>query len=84
MVEPISNAPVEIHSVIFRPDGIVEITYAEKEDLTPEVSLVRTILVSRDKFWNDVQDIEVALFELVDEGLLALRNPPATEPARKG
>ena len=69
--------------MLFRPDGMVEITYAEKAELTPSVSVVKTIVLERAKFAEDVQDIEMALFELVDEGLLVLRNPPSTEPTRR-
>lgn len=69
--------------MLFRPDGFVEITYAERAEITPSVSVVRTIVLEREKFSEDIADVELALFELVDEGLLALRNPPASEPARK-
>lgn len=72
-MEPIDTKPVEIHSVLFRPDGQVEVTYAEKDEITPVCSTVRTVVLAREKFEGDIQDLELALFELVDEGLLAAR-----------
>lgn len=65
--------PVEIHTVLFRPDGYVEVTYAEREDLTADINVIRTIVLSRERFLGDIQDLEVNIAELVDEGLLALR-----------
>lgn len=65
--------PVEIHTVLFRPDGYVEITYAERGDLSEEVNVIRTIVLSRERFLGDIQDLEINIAELVDEGLLALR-----------
>ncbi len=78
-----NDAPVEIHSVIFRPDGMLEISFAEKADLTPTVSVVKTIILDRQRFAGDIDDLEIAVFELVDEGLLGLRNPPDSAPVRK-
>ena len=83
MAEFVNTAPVEIHSVLFRPDGVVEITFAERADITPKASKIQTVVLDREEFRDDIQDVELALFELVDEGLLAIRNPPAAEPARK-
>ncbi len=78
-----NDAPVEVHSVIFRPDGMLEITFAEKAELTPTVSVVKTLLIEREKFGEDIDDLEIEIFELVDEALLALRNPPDSVPSRK-
>lgn len=78
-----NDAPVEIHSVIFRPDGMAEISFAEKAELTPTVSVVKTLLIDRQRFAEEIDDLEIAVFELVDEALLALRNPPDSVPVRK-
>lgn len=76
------SAPVEIHTIMFRPDGFVEITFAEKYELTPAVSVVKTIILDRSKFREDVDDLEVAAFELVDEGYIKLANPSDKEPLK--
>lgn len=74
--------PVQVHSVLFRPDGYLEVTYAEASEMSPAVNVVRTIVMERERFLIDIQDLEISIMELVDEGLLALRNPPDREPAR--
>lgn len=73
---------VDIHSVLFRPDDRVEITYAEKREQSEAIAVVRTIVIDRAKFEEDVSDLETAAFELVDLGLEALRNPPERERER--
>lgn len=74
--------PVQAHSVLFRPDGYVEITYAESSEMSATVNVIRTIVLERERFLSDIQDLEISVLELVDEGLLALRNPPDKVPAR--
>lgn len=78
-----SKPPVQVHSVLFRPDNMVEISYAEESEITASVTLVRTVVLDRSKFADDIDDVEVALLELVDEALLILRDPPAEEPLRR-
>lgn len=80
-MEGIQNvAPIQVHSIMFRPDGLVEITYAEEYELSPHVSIVKTIVLDRNEFREDVDDLEIAAFELVDEAIIKLRNPPKKEP----
>lgn len=78
-----SRPPVQVHSILFRPDNMVEITYAEEAEISPNVTVVRTVVLERSKFADDVDDLEVATLELVDEALLVLRNPPDEEPFRR-
>lgn len=77
-----SPAPVQVHAVVFRPDGFVEITYAEEYELSPAVSVVKTIIIDRSKFKEDTDDLEIAAFELVDEAIIKLRNPAPREPLK--
>jgi hypothetical protein len=79
MIEP---APVEVHSIMFRPDGYVELTYAERYELSEFVSVVKTIVIEKSKFKEELDDLQLAAFELIDEALLVLTNPPDREPLK--
>lgn len=72
--------PVDIHGIMFRPDDRIEITYAEKREQSDTVAVIRTMLIDRKKFSEQVSDLESDTLELVDMALQALRNPPDTEP----
>lgn len=74
---------VEVHSILFRPDDTIEITYAEPEELTPDVSVVRTILLKRERFEGAIRELEFLGRALIDEGLVAVRQPPETRPASR-
>lgn len=74
---------LEIHAVMFRPDDQLEITYQETRDRSDTVTVIRTVLIDSKTFRRAIAEIEENLVELVDAALLALRNPPDTEPLRR-
>lgn len=75
--------PVEVHSVLFRPDNSVEVTWAESDEVTPEVSLVRTIVISRQEFASACDDVEDFTRDLIEDALVRLRNPADRKPSRR-
>lgn len=72
---------VDVHSVLFRPDERVEITYAERAELTENVSVVRTLVLDANKYKSDLGEIEEFLVDLIDTVLTDVRNPPERVPA---
>jgi hypothetical protein len=71
---------VLIHSVTFdHQDGVVEITFAEYRDQGDGVGLLKTIDIELALFANEVRELESDIKDLIDEALLALRNPDAVK-----
>ena len=67
---------VFINSIMIS-DGAVEISFVEKRDnTTTKVGLVKTIVLERSSFVNLIEELEEVASDLVDAGLLELRQPP--------
>lgn len=77
MTEIQGNDPdMEIQHVTFRSDGIIEFIYTELRDVNADACLVKTLVIDGKKLpAQDVDDLFVNLRDLIDEGLLVLRNP---------
>lgn len=74
---------LDIHAVMFRPDGMVEITYQEARDTSEYVNVIRTVLVDRSVLQSVTSDVQEAAEDLVDEAILLMRNPKNVEPLRR-
>lgn len=71
---------VEIQHVTFRSDGIWEFIYTERRNVTPDGCLVSTLVYDSRKLPQiDVDELMESLRDLIDEGLLRLRNPDAAQ-----
>lgn len=65
---------VDVHSVAFRPDGAIEITFDEARDLTDAAVLAKTIIFKRDVLNKaDYEEVLESLREWIDEGLRSIR-----------
>lgn len=65
---------VDVHSVAFRPDGAIEITFDERRDVTDVSVLAKTIIFKRDVLNKaDYEEVLESLREWIDEGLRAIR-----------
>lgn len=76
------DLPIDIHSIMFRPDDRVEITYAEKREQNETIAVIRTVVVERREFEQDFDDMEQFALDVLDEAVKRVRNPPETLPAR--
>lgn len=71
---------VEIQHVTFRSDGIWEFIYTERRHVTEDGCLVNTLVYDSKKLpQTDVNDVMETLLDLIDEGLLRLRNSDAAQ-----
>lgn len=69
---------VEVHSVAFRPDGGIEITFDELRDVTDVAVLAKTIIFKRDVLTKpEYEEVLESLREWIDEGLRAIRTSRA-------
>jgi hypothetical protein len=66
---------VDIHSVAFRPDGAIEISFDETRDITEGAVLAKTVIFLRTVLTKDAyEEVLTSLRDWVDEGLLYIRN----------
>lgn len=68
------DSDVAVQSISFRPDGLVEVTYAEQRDISDSISLVKVIMYDSG-FVAQAETAELldATRELVDAVLVAQR-----------
>lgn len=71
----LEDAPkdVVITSIMFN-ESAIEISYLEIRDQSEHAGLIKTLLLERNKF-PAVEEIHDDVVELVDSGLLEIRNP---------
>lgn len=70
-----NEADVEIHSVAFRPDGAIEITFDEVRDVTDTAVLAKTVIFKRDVLEKaDYEEVLESIRDWVDSALLAIRD----------
>lgn len=72
---------IVIHSVQFS-DGLVEIAFSEARNQTERAAMINTLLLQANNHREAIAVIMEELTELVDEGLLILRDPPQTKDPR--
>lgn len=71
---------VLIHTVTFdHQEGLIEVTYAELRDQADGVGMLKTLALERELFEQEIAELESDLRELIEEGVIAIRN----EDARK-
>lgn len=64
-------------------EGAVEIAYMEKRQQADDAGLVSTLIVDRNKFTDQVTTILDEAEEIIDKGLLMIRNPEESFDPRK-
>lgn len=83
MLPELPDSDLLVQSVTFRPDGLIEITYSEERERSKYASIIRTMLVERRLFEEEVRALESDIRDLVDEGYVLLRDPPKTLDAHE-
>ena len=68
---------VIINSVVFNGDQL-DISFIEKRDQSPNAGLIKTLVLDRSRFLSLAVELEDILSDLVDAGLIAIRQPPET------
>ncbi len=78
---PDGEPDVTITSVNFQR-GIINIQYVEARETSDSVSIGRSMVIDTELVEEEVTEVEDLLRDIVDKGLLALRNPPQKVRAR--
>lgn len=68
-----------IHSLTFRPDGLVELSFAELREEVENAAMLRTVVFDEPVFGDEVDDLRDFLNDLIDEVLIYLRNDDARQ-----
>ena len=77
------NQEIQIQTVTFG-EGYVEIQYMEQREQSENAGLIRSIVVKKSLFANQVVSILSDLEEIIEGGLLAIRNPePSFDPRQR-
>lgn len=66
---------VFVHSVMFRIDDMVEITYLEKRHQTERAGASTSVVAEWDDVKDDIEDIQEALRDLIDRIWERIRHP---------
>lgn len=74
--------PLAISAVQFGEDAI-NIQYVELHEQNDTVVMMRSMTIDTDEIPRLMDVLTDTIEEIVDHGLLALRNPPASIPSRK-
>lgn len=87
-MNPLDNASAEIipTSVALSGEGNVEITFLEKRDQTDNIGLMKTIFIDirGAKLTSKYEELIDVITDIIDLGLLALRNPdPIIDPRKR-
>lgn len=70
-----SQAAIAITGVMFG-DGVINIQYVEERESTNAVMIARSMTVEMEHIAAEVDDLAELIEQIVDKGLLMLRNPP--------
>lgn len=68
-------APLIVTSVSFT-ESTVEISFFEKSDQGPRAALIKNLIVQNEVLGEDLEELLELLNDIVDKGLLEIRNPP--------
>jgi hypothetical protein len=64
-------------------DGIIEIQFMEKRDQAEEAGLMKVLVIAKHNYERQVRSIMDEVEEMVDGGLLEIRNPEQSFDPRK-
>lgn len=73
---------VAVQSISFRPDNVIEITYAEQRDITPAGTLVKCLIFEGGKFPGLTDELMDEVRELIDAVLGEMAGTPTSIPGK--
>lgn len=68
------DSDVAVQSISFRPDGIIEVTYAEQRDISDKASLIKVLMFEQEIVPVETDTVLDAIRELVDAVLIEMRD----------
>lgn len=68
---------VHVQAFALRPDGLVDITYMEEREQSDVIGHAHTLLIDVASVPQELDDALDALQDIIDKGLLIIRNPPS-------
>lgn len=77
------SEPTEISLITFLPDGLIQIQYSEERDYSEAAAIMKSIVVDTKFLDGESEQLLDVAREIVDKGLLLIRNPPKTRRERE-
>lgn len=77
-----AEGEVIVTSISFS-EAAVEIQFLERRDQSEKAGLMKSMVLDRATFSRQIDEIEDNVVDLVDDGLLEIRNPEASLDPRK-
>lgn len=67
---------VQVGSVTFVADNVIQIQYSEEHETTKAAALMRTVVVDTDYLNGEDKELIELIQDIIDKTLLMIRNPP--------
>lgn len=77
-----SQPDVYPNSIMFS-ENAVEISFIEARDQTPKAGMVKTLILDKSLFGTMITELEDLVVDLIDAGLIEIRQPPQELPVRR-
>lgn len=75
-----SDNSVQIASVTFLSETVIQVQYSEEREYTPAAALMRSLVIDTEFLVEDeVETLSEAILDIIDKALLLIRNPPPTK-----
>jgi hypothetical protein len=71
---------VQVHGIAFRQDGIVEITYAEQREQSPDCQIMRVMMLDSKRCGRQIISLLSDIRDVIDYSIIRMRDDPDTLP----
>lgn len=79
---PAPIAAIEVYSVVFSPEGLVEITFAEGRDQLPDIQVMKILRLDPKRSGRIIEELLSDMHDLIDAALVRMRDDPDELPGR--
>lgn len=74
---------VNVHTLVFSPDGFVELTYSEDKDQSPDIQVMKIMRLDPARSGRVVMQLVDDIVDIVEAALIRLSGAPDTIPGRQ-
>lgn len=73
---------LSVHAIVFTPDDLVEITFSEARDQSPDIQVMKVLRLDPQRNGRVIEAMISEITDLVDATLVRLRDDPDELPGR--
>lgn len=82
MAQPTNVKGINIHSILFSPDGLAEITYSEDRDQSRDIQVMKVMRLDLENAPRVVMQLVDDIADIVEAALIRLSGDPDMIPGR--